>query len=83
MLEYRPGEEAQVDYGQGALTRTAERQVPAAVPVRDDAQVLGQELSQGGVEDEPGDLGATARGGVPVVRRLRRSTSCSTTCARA
>ena len=45
VLEFLPGEEAQVDYGQGAPTRAPTRQVPAAVPVRDDAQVLRQVLS--------------------------------------
>ena len=48
-----------------------ERQVQASVLVRDDAQVLGQELPQDGVEDQPGDLGAAARGSLSRLRWLR------------
>ena len=80
VLEFLPGEEAQVDYGQGAPDAAGERQVPPAVSVRDDAQVLGQELSQGRVEDRSGDLGAAARAGLARVRRqlpLRRARFCS------
>jgi transposase len=38
VLDALPGEEAQVDFGQGALTRLP---IPQTVSVRDDAQVLG------------------------------------------
>jgi hypothetical protein len=51
VLEFLPGEEAQVDYGEGALTRLHERQATPAVSVRDDAEVLGQELPQSHLED--------------------------------
>ena len=59
-------------FRQGRADAAAERQVPPAVSVRDDAQVLGQELPQGRVEGRSGDLGAAARGGVPRVRRFGR-----------
>ena len=63
VLVFPPGEEAQVDYGQGGRCHT-ERQTEAAVPVRDDAQILRHGLPQGGLENEPGDMGKTARRGL-------------------
>ena len=48
-----------------------QRQVPPPAPVRDDAQVLGQELPQGGLESRSGNLGTPARGGVPQLRWRR------------
>ena len=60
VLDALPGEEAQVDFGEGALTRLPNGKVSATVFVRDDAQVLRQELSQGGVESRSGKLGAAA-----------------------
>jgi hypothetical protein len=69
VLEFLPGEEAQVDYGQGAPTLWKPGQYRGP-PVRDDAEVLGQELPQGGVEEQPGDMGAAARGGVSGTGRL-------------
>ena len=59
VLEFLPGEEAQVDYGQGALTLWKPGQCKRPY-LFVDAQVLGQELPEGGVEDRPGDLGAPA-----------------------
>ena len=55
VLDALPGEEAQVDFGLGAPTRAGERQISPTVSVRDDAQVLRQELSQGGVEGRSGN----------------------------
>lgn len=74
VLEYLPGEECQFDYGQAARTRDE------AIDTWDDAQVLGQVLSQGHVEDQPSDLGAAARTSVARVWRdhsLRRARLCS------
>ena len=45
VLESLPGEEAQVDFGAGRAHALRDRQVPPAVPVRDDTEVLGQDPS--------------------------------------
>ena len=55
----------------GCTDAAAQWQIPPAVFVRDDAQVLREELSQGGVESRPGELGAAARGSVPGIWRFR------------
>ena len=52
----------------GCTDATGEREISPTVFVRDDAQVLGQELSQGRLESGSGKLGAAARGSVPNVR---------------
>jgi hypothetical protein len=45
VLEFLPGEEAQVDFGPGGAHAPHGWPLQAAVSVRPDAQVLGQELS--------------------------------------
>ena len=70
----------------GCTDAAVERQISPAVSVRDDAQVLRQKLSQGGVEGRSGKLGAPTRGSVPHVRRfgrLRRARQLEAGCPRA
>jgi transposase len=64
-LEFAPGEEAQVDYGEGALTR-----VPGSERYRKPRLFVmtlrysRRSYSKGGVEVQPGNLGSPARRGV-------------------
>ncbi len=70
VLEFLPGEEAQVDYGQGALTRYRPGKYKRPLLVHHDAEVLGQEFPQGGVEEQSGSVGTAARGSLACVWRL-------------
>ena len=69
VLEFLPGEEAQVDYGQGAPTLTAngkyKRPYLFVMTLSSRARA-----SNDGVEDQSGDLGTAARASLAGIRRL-------------
>jgi S1-C subfamily serine protease len=70
LLEFLPGEEVQVDFGQGAPTRTASGRYRRPHLSVMTLKYSGKAFRKGGVEGRPGELGAAARGSVAGVRRL-------------
>ena len=75
-----PGEEAQVDYGDGPMVRDPPtRQVPAHAALRLDAGLLPQSGAPADVAVERADLGRAPRARVSAAGRRRRASSSSTT----
>ena len=72
MITTAPGEEGQVDYGDGPMVRHPQTgQVPAHAALRPDARLLAQSGPAAGVALEHAGLGRAARAGVSSARRHR------------
>ena len=80
----QPGEEAQVDYGDGPMVRDPNtRQVPPHAAVRADARLQPQIRSPADLPIQLAHLGRAARDKPSAGWAASPASSCSTTCAKA
>ena len=66
-----PGEEAQVDYGEGPMVRDPDREIPPHAAVCPHARLLAQSGAAAGLAVERAGLGGAARARVSPARRHR------------
>ena len=84
VIETAPGEEAQVDYGEGPMVRDPDdRQVPAHAALRADARLQPQVGAAADLRSRASRSGPSCTSRRFAASAARRASSCSTICARA